>query len=234
MESTRLTKLLTIGGKPVTNIVSDSVQLDLFSTGRATFVVVCDFEPKGIVELHLGYQVNKLAPYFMGVIESKYQAAGRWFLTCRELIGALTLPAPLAIRFATMRDVLAKLSELGIELICPDADYTTKAVPCFYHQGDGISALRQLGKVYQIPDFIFQQRTDGKVYVGSWQDSGWSRSIINDFSEHPIKSTSSTKGELIVIPKLRPGLKLNGRYITETTLVGTKQVIRWSKTLFVA
>jgi len=234
MDSPRLTKLLTIGGAPVTNIVSDSVQLDLFSSGRASFVVVCDQEPKGIVELHLGYSTDNLAPYFMGVIESKYQSAGRWFLTCRELLGALSLPAPMAIRFATMRDVLAKLSELGIELICPDADYTNQPVPCFYHHGDGISALRQLGKMYQIPDYIFQQRTDGKIYVGSWQDSGWAKSEINEFSEHPIKPNSSTKGELVVVPKLRPGLKLNGRYITETTLVGNKQVIRWSKTLFVA
>ena len=38
-QSARLTKSLTIGGKAVANIVSDSVQLDLFSTGRATFVV---------------------------------------------------------------------------------------------------------------------------------------------------------------------------------------------------
>lgn len=234
MDSTRLTKLLTIGGIPVTNIVSDSVQLDLFSTGRASFIVVCDFEPTGIVELHLGYKVDNLEPYFMGVIESKYQSAGRWFLTCRELIGALSLPVPIAIRFATMRNVLTKISEIGIELTCPDVDYSDQVVPCFYHHGDGISALRQLANIFQIPDFIFQQRTDGTIYVGSWQDSGWSRSIINDFSEHPIKSTSSTKGELVVIPKLRPGLKLNGRYITETTLVGTKQVIRWSKTLFAA
>lgn len=234
MDSTRLTKVLTIGGLPVTNIVSDSVQLDLFSPGRASFVVVCEQEPQGIVELHLGYRIDNLAPYFMGVIESKYQSAGRWFLTCRELLGALSLPAPMAIRFATMRDVLTKLSELGIELICPDADYTNQPVPCFYHQGDGISALRQLAKIYQIPGFIFQQRTDGKIYVGSWHDSGWAKSMVNDFSEHPIKSSSSTKGELVVIPKIRPGLNLNGRYITETTLIGTKQVIRWSRTLFAA
>ncbi|QUM87334.1 hypothetical protein HWV03_12315 [Moritella sp. 36] len=57
--------------------------------------------------------------------------------------------------------------------------------------------------------------------------SGWAKSLITDFSEYPIKAISSSKGELIAIPKLRPGLKLNGRYLTEVTLTGNKQVIRW-------
>jgi|GEM_PF-225045 len=233
-DSARLTTVLIIGGEPVVNIINNSVQLDLFSPGRASFVVTCEHEPKGIVELHLGYRVDKLQPYFMGVIESKYQSSGRWYLTCRELLGALSLPANMAIRFATMKDVLDQLSLTGLQFIYPDAGYLNQPVPCFYHQGDGISVLRQLGKIYQVPDYIFQQRPDGKIYVGSWHDSGWAKSVITDFSEHPIKPISSSKGKLIAIPKLRPGLKLNGRYLTEVTLTGNKQVIRWSKTLYAA
>jgi len=234
MESARLIKVLTIAGTPVVNLVSVSVQLDLFSTGRASFTVITEQEPAGLVELHLGYQVDKLTPYFLGVIESKHQANGRWFLTCRELIGALSFPAPMAIRFATMLDVLNKLAELGLEFVYPDQAYLNTPVPAFYHHGDGISVLRQLGQVYQVPDYIFQQRPDGKVYAGSWHDSGWAGTEINDFSEHPLKVKTSTTGEVVAIPKLRPGLKLNGRYITETTLTGNTQVIRWSKTLSAA
>ena len=231
METTRLIKVLSIGGEQVKNIVNDVTSLDLFSTGRATFTIVHETEPKGLVELHCGYQVNKLTPYFLGVIESKHYANKQWFITCRELIGALSFPAPIAIRFATAKKVLDKLSEIGVSFTMPDADYINKKVPCFYHHGNGITALQQIGKVFNIKNFIFQQRPDGKIYVGSWDDSLWATSEINDFAEHPIKVSSSTKGEIIAIPKLRPGIKLNGRYITNVTLAGNKQVLTWSKTL---
>ncbi len=235
-ESARLTKVLLIGDEQVTSLVSDIVKLDLHSTGRATFVAVCEQEPNGLVELHLGYQIDQMTPYFLGVIESKHYSNGRWHLTCRELLGALSYPAPIAIRFATLKGVLTELEKLGLSFVYPTTfvdqkDYINTKVPCFYHAGDGISALRQLGKVFKIKDYIFQQRPDGKVYVGSWHDSGWAKSTINDFPEHPIKVSSTTSGELVAIPKLRPGIKLNGRYTTEVILSGNKQVISWSNTL---
>jgi len=229
--SARLTKVLTIGDNQVTNIVNDNVKLGLFSTGRAMFTVVTDSEPKGLVELHVGYNVEKLTPYFLGVIESKHYSDGRWFIICRELLGALSFPASIAIRFATAKMVLDKLSEIGISFVTPSAEYINQKVPCFYHNGTGITALQQLGKVFNIEDYIFQQRPDGQIYVGSWQDSGWAKSEINNFAEHPIKVKNATAGELIAIPKLRPGLKLNGRYITEVVLSGNKQLITWSSKL---
>ncbi|MCL1123293.1 hypothetical protein [Shewanella surugensis] len=233
-ESVKLTKVLTIGGQPVINIVSDHVQLDLFSTGRAIFVVCCESEPSGLVELHLGYQVSTLIPYFLGVIEKKHFSQGMWFLTCRELIGALSFPAPLAIRFATLKHVLSGLSLLGVEFVYPEAEYINNPVPCFHHSGDGVSALRSLGRIYQITDYIFQQRSDGKIYVGSWHDSGWANNPITDFSEHPIVTKTATTGRLLVIPKMRPGIKLNGRYITQVVLSKNTQEITWSKTLLSA
>ncbi|MEI8668887.1 hypothetical protein P4S65_11825 [Pseudoalteromonas sp. B131b] len=93
--STRLSDTLTIGGKPVTSIVTKSVQLDIASTGRAKFEIVTEEVPSGLVELHLGYTLDNMVPYFLGVIESKHQANGRWYLTCRELLGALSFTAPL-------------------------------------------------------------------------------------------------------------------------------------------
>lgn len=227
--STRLSNTLTIGGSAVTNIVSKTVQLDIASTGRAKFEVVTEQEPSGLVELHLGYTLDDMVPYFLGVIESKHQANGRWYLTCRELLGALSFPAPLAIRHPTIKKVLDELTKLGVEFVIPEnAEYLNHIAPAFYHSGTGIEALRQIGKVWGINDFIFQQRPDGKIFVGSWHDSRWSLAAINDFPEHTITAKSSTTGELIAIPKLRPGIKLNGRYITEVTLINDRMHIRWS------
>ena len=233
-QSARLTKNLTIGGKAVTNIVDDKVQLDLFSTGRATFVVVCEDEPKGLVELQIGYKVDTLTPYFLGAIEAKHFANGQWFLTCRELIGALSFPTPMALRFASASDVLKALESTGFKFVYGEHDYMQSKVPCFYHQGDGISALRQLGKVFNIPDYIFQQRPDGLIYVGSWHDSPWATTPVDNFAEHIINTKSTNTGEMMAVPQLRPGLKLNNRFIIETTLLGNKQKITWSKTLYAA
>lgn len=231
MSNNRLIKILSIGGVQVTNLVSDNTQLDLHSTGRASFVVVTEQEPQGLVELHIGYAIDTMQPYFLGVIEAKHQSNGRWFLTCRELIGALSFAHNFAIRHATFANVCDQLSSMGIEFIYPDSDYTKTPMPAFYHQGTGIEALRQCAQVFSIPNFIFQQRPDGKVYAGSWHDSRWPQTEITDFEEHPIKATNANTGSIIAIPKLRPGIKLNGRYITEVTLSSDRQVIRWSKTL---
>ena len=225
----RLSNSLKIGGQHVTNIVDKTVQLDIASTGRAKFEVVTEQEPSGLVELHLGYTLDNMIPYFLGVIESKHHANGRWYLTCRELLGALSFPAPVAVRHPTIKAVLDELTKLGVEFVTPEnAEYLNKITPAFYHSGTGIEALRQIGKAWGINDFIFQQRPDGKIFVGSWHDSRWPLSAINDFPVHTITAKSSTTGELIAIPKLRPGIKLNGRHITEVTLINDRMHIRWS------
>ncbi|MEL0642699.1 hypothetical protein V6260_19335, partial [Pseudoalteromonas aliena] len=68
---------------------------------------------------------------------------GRWFLTCRELVGALSIPHNFAISHATLANVCDALSKIGIEFIYPDTDYTHTPVTAFYHQGTAIEALRQ-------------------------------------------------------------------------------------------
>nr|WP_239033088.1 hypothetical protein [Pseudoalteromonas luteoviolacea] len=219
-----------IGGVAVTTVINKQVQLDLNSAGRARFEVVTEAEPIGLIELHLGYEVSNMTPYFLGVIESKHFANGRWYLTCRELLGALAYQNPFSLRHPTITQVLEALDE-HIEFVTPNADYMQIKVPMFCHAGTGIDALRQIGRVWQIPQFIFQQKPDGKVYVGSWQDSRWPIVSIDDFPEHSVKAMSSNTGELVAIPKLRPGLKLNGRYIQEVTLQNDRMQIRWSNRL---
>ncbi|OCQ23365.1 hypothetical protein A7985_05330 [Pseudoalteromonas luteoviolacea] len=226
----RLFDSLHIDGFPATTVINKQVQLDLNSAGRARFEVVTEVEPSGLIELHLGYEVSNMTPYFLGVIESKHFANGRWYLTCRELLGALVYPKPFSLRHPTISQVLDELDE-SIEFVTPEADYMQIKVPMFCHAGTGVEALRQIGRVWQIPQYIFQQRSDGKVYVGGWQDSRWARSTIEDFPEHSLKANSSTTGEVIAIPKLRPGLKLNGRYIQEVTLQNDRMQLQWSNRL---
>lgn len=228
----KLTKVLTVGGVPVKSLVQDTVQLDLYSPARAHFKFASEHEPSGLVELQLGYAVNEVVPYFLGVIESKHESNGHWFITCRELLGAFSsIQTPMAIRQATAEKVLKALEAYNLEFVYPNADYMQTVVPNFVHAGNGIAALKQIGKVFGIRDFVFTQRPDGKIYVGSWHDCGYAATPINNFTEHPIVVKGTNRGELIAIPTLRPGIKLNGRYIKEVTLQDSKMVIQWSSKL---
>lgn len=226
----KLQTLLTIGGEVVTP-AHHNVVLSLRSPGRAVFVVAEDTLPSGLVEFHIGYQ-DKLVPYFYGVIESKQQRAGRWFITCRELVGALSFALPIARRHPTLRDVCDEIERAGITIELPDADYASRKIPCFYHSDDGVNALRKLGSAFGITDYIFQQRTNGNVYVGSWHDSGWQaedKTITT--AEHIFKSSNASSATLFAVPYLRPGMKLNQRYVGQVELKETEQSILWSPQL---
>ena len=118
----KLKKLLTVAGVHV-KLVKETVQLDLFSTGRATFEIITDVEPVGIVELFIGYNIDELTPYFLGVIESKQESNGSWLLVCRELIGALSFNHHFALRFPKLTDVLTAITNNGLEFTVPEASY---------------------------------------------------------------------------------------------------------------
>ena len=100
----------------------------------------------------------------------------------------------------------------------------------FYHNGDGITALRQCGKVFAIPDYIFQQLTDGKIFVGSWQDSQWQKSPVS-ISEDLITKLTATTAKMLATPKLRPGLMLNNKIIHQITFSNTEMQILWFRKL---
>lgn len=224
-----LNKLLRVNNKPV-DLICDHVQLFLSSPGRALFEIATDDEPAGLIELHIGYKTDDLTPYFLGVIESKRKAGDKWYLTCRELVGALAYAAPVSIRFATLRAVLDEYEKLGITFVTPEIDYVTNHVACFYHDGCGISALRQLGSVFGIENFMFQQQANGQVYVGSWNHSNWSDSPVT-LPDHVFTYSNANSVELMAVPKLRPGLKLNGNFVTSVILNKSQMAIQWSHRL---
>lgn len=225
----KLSKALSINNEPV-NMVQDVVQLYLHSPGRATFEVITDEEPKGLVSLHIGYQAGNLQPYFLGVIDRKYQHGERWYLTCRELLGALSFEQPFSLRFPALTDVLDVMATTAGSFETPDKDYTKKPVPAFHHSGDGITALRQLGSVFDIPDYIFQQRTSGTFYVGSWHDSHWAQTPVT-LPAHLFTSSNAVNASFMAVPKCRPGLLLNNRYVLETILNDNTMTITWSHKL---
>lgn len=53
----------------------------------------------------------------------------------------------------------------------PDKPYSGVKTPFFYSLAAGYQAMDSLARVFNIPDFIWQQQGDGEVFVGSWADS---------------------------------------------------------------
>ncbi len=226
----KLHKLLTIGGNTMI-IAADNINLDLWAPGRAMFTVSQEKEPTGLVEYSIGYK-DHLVPYFVGVIESATQTAGAWHLTCRELLGTFaSISKPMALRHPTALDVLNELGPLSLTFLPAEAPYMEKKIPFFYHQGDALSALRQIGKAFDIPNFIVQQRADSRIYVGAWEHSGWQDKPIK-VPDHVFKSQNAASATVLALPQLRPGILLNNKYVSQVTFSGLEQKIVWSHLLY--
>ncbi|MGX5221223.1 hypothetical protein ACVTMO_21605 [Pseudomonas segetis] len=230
----KLHKVLTIGGKAYP-LVRDEVRLDLRSPGRASFTIKADVQVRGVVMLDIGYNESALQRHFIGHVERSTAANTlQQVLFCRELTSVLALPLPMNLRHVDLHEVLAEISaRTGLRFRIPDKPYAKVRTPFFYSLATGYQAMDSLARVFNIPDFIWQQQGDGEVFVGSWVDSFWgTRSPL----KLPVELFDSYQGNqsatVAALPGLRPGLTINqGERITSVTLASTQMDIRW-KTQF--
>lgn len=232
----KLHKVLTIAGKAYP-LVNDEVRLDLRSPGRASFTIKADAQVRGVVMLDMGYNESALQRHFIGHVERCTAAnTQQQVLFCRELTSVLALPLPMNLRHVDLREVLAEISaRTGLRFRVPDKPYAKVRTPFFYSLAAGYQAMDSLARVFNIPDFIWQQQGDGEVFVGSWADSFWgARAPL----QLPVELFDGYQGNqsatVAALPGLRPGATINqGERITSVTLAGTQLAIRW-KTQFAA
>jgi hypothetical protein len=227
----KLNRVLRVSGE-VIQIVSENIRLDLHSPGRAVFTVQSAEPLRGLVTFNIGYNDQALQDHFIGYVESCTAAgAGQQVLLCRELAAVLAQPTPLNLRHTDLRGVLDALQELtGLTFNCPDRPYSTTPAPYFYNLGNGYHALDSLAHVFAVPDLIWQQQSNGEMYVGSWADSFWSTrplplpaSIFDDYQ-------GNQTAQIPALPGVRPGATFNGGLrITTVTLAGNKMAIKWKK-----
>lgn len=226
----KLHKVLTIGGK-VYPLVRDEVRLDLRSPGRASFTIKADAQVRGVVMLDMGYNESALQRHFIGHVERSTAAnTQQQVLFCRELTSVLALPLPMNLRHVDLREVLAEISaRTGLRFRVPDKPYAKVRAPFFYSLATGYQAMDSLARVFNIPDFIWQQQGDGEVFVGSWDDSFWG---ARPALQLPVELFDSYQGNqsatVAALPGLRPGASINqGERITSVTLASTQMAIRW-------
>lgn len=228
----KLHKLLTLNGEPL-SLVSDDVRLFLFSPGTAAFNVNhASVITSGIVQFSAGYDATKLEPVFTGIVENCFPIDKKQqTLFCRELTKTVNRILPLALRNCTLKAVLAEISkETALKFVTPDKDYSNKPAPVFYSVGSGYHCMDVLARTFQIPKMIWQQQGDGKVFVGSWEDSFFAGKPVDVPVEMRSKSGLSNSATLAAVPKFRPGVVMaTGEVITSVHFSDVQMQIEWDK-----
>ena len=227
----KLHKELAINGVPYV-LVKNEVRLDAKSPGRATFTIQASAPVKGLVTLDIGYNGNTLQRHFIGYVERSTTASStQQVLFCRELAAILANPLPLNLRHVDLRAVLVEIGQhTGLRFRVPDRPYAGVKAPFFYSLAAGYQAMDSLARVFNIPDFIWQQQGDGEVFVGSWSDSFFG---VRSPLQLPVELFDDYQGNqsamIAALPGLRPGATINnGERITSVALIDNQMAIRWT------
>ena len=150
---------------------------------------------------------------------------------CRELAAILTNPLPLNLRHVDLRAVLVEISQhTGLLFRVPEQPYASVKAPFFYSLAAGYQAMDSLARVFNIPDFIWQQQGDGEVFVGSWAGSFFG---VRSPLQLPVELFDDYQGNqsamIAALLGLRPGATINhGERITSVALIDNQMDIRWT------
>lgn len=223
---------LTVAGQPY-RLINHTLQLELFSPGRGQLIVEAEQPLTGLVKMAIGYSPQPVT-FFIGYVETSTTLDDKQQrLLVRELDAVLNQRLPQALRHHTLKEVLAAISgQTDLQFVVPpDADYANQPIPFYYHAGGGYYALDCLGAAFDIPQFIWQQQGDGRIYVGSWQHSDWPGRQL-DIPARLLTNHTSYSGQLPMVPRLRPGAPatINGQQqvITGVTLTENMMTIDWT------
>ena len=222
----RLYKTLTIGGEAY-QLASESITLDIARPGRAIFQVVqpegATGMPSGMVDFSLGWNVaGRQSRFITCDIERAEPLNNREYrLFCNEISARLDTVLPVALRHPNLKQVLQAYSaKTGLNFILPERGYATVQVPAFYGVGTGFQALANIGPVFGIDDYVWLTQGDGKIFVGSWQDSRWPDRGI-EIPREFYKSVSFIGNRSIAaIPGLRPGALVDGQRVVRVEFAG--------------
>ena len=212
-------------------IINCNIVLELNACGRGFITVPANsnsYIDKTLI-INLGYS-NELQRFFTGYVESEQAAAKNTKkLFIRELIGCYKQRIDCSFQHPTLKTVTEYLtSKNGLQFDLPAADYVNAKIPHFKHAGTGYHLLQEIGRAFNIPEYTFFQTPTGKIYCGSYNDSYFNDKNI-ELGDNLNKITSSTAGSNIVeiplVPKLRPGVKINGKKVSIVNLIDDNMTI---------
>ena len=218
----KLFKRFTVDGTEYP-IVKEDIRLDIDRPGLAIIEVLAEAELAGTVEYAMGWNhSNGLTVYFTGEIKTSTTVdAKRQKLLCLELSARIDNSAPVSLRHPTLKDVLEKYAGLtGLSFIVPDKGYASEKVPAFYGFGSAFHAMHSIGDVFHIPDYVWLTQGDGRVFVGSWEDSRWKGRELSVPQEMFKQVSADGDIMMTVAPGIRPGCVVNEKRVIRVNFSG--------------
>lgn len=218
----KLFKRFTVEGQEYP-IVKEDIRLDIDRPGLAIIQVLADAELSGQVEYSMGWNYgDTLTVYFSGEIKTSTTVdAKQQKLLCLELSARIDNTAPISLRHPTLKEVLAKYAELTeLSFILPDKSYAQEKVPAFYGFGSAFHAMHSIGQIFHIPDYVWLTQGDGRIFVGSWEDSRWKGREIAVPQEMFKRVSADNEIMMTVAPGVRPGCVVNGKRVMRVNFSG--------------
>ncbi|MGF1696541.1 hypothetical protein L4C54_12775 [Vibrio lamellibrachiae] len=229
----KLNKRLFVAGQE-TKLADNKVSLHHSLGSSAHFTYQSDTAPEQFddVRFDIGYEENTQL-WFEGYVEKVYPSAnGSHKILVKEHSCILSKRWPVAVEHATMREVIAVLSDLvGLTFNLPsdlpaNANYTDKRIPNFTSQGTGYQCLKQIGKAFNIPDFIWFQNTDQSIYIGAFEHSRFHNKNVQ-IPEHLTTKQVGNTISFAPFPVLRPAAIVNGKRVKRLDLIGDEMSATW-------
>ncbi len=87
--------------------------------------------------------------------------------------------------------------------------------------------MDELDQAFSIDDLFWQQQGNGQIYVGSWKDSFWANKSVPIPNELMTNHTASKSVKIPAIPKLKPGVMVNGIRLVGVEFEGTEAKLTW-------
>lgn len=178
------------------------------------------------VELGWGDMIDRV---FLGFVERVQPAEAGWsIIFCRELSASLAFNLSVMLRHPTLRQVISEISQqTGLEFVIPEKVYADTAIPAFYCDSSGYAMLDNIGSTFKVPDFIWQQQGNGKIYIGSYQDSFWFDKPITIPTNIMTNQQAGKSVNMPAAPMIRPNVTANNERITAVEFKGTNMTITW-------
>ncbi|CNI55174.1 phage-like protein [Yersinia rohdei] len=183
-----------------------------------------------LVRLDLGNNAS-IYRWLTGFVERSAPAEnGAQRLFVRELVGVFERSWPCSLQHPTLRDVTDTLGQsTAMRFVLPDnASYTDTPIPHFQHNGDGYQLLANLGRAFNIPDYVWYQLPDGTVYIGGYDDSRFAQTPVDIPREFAQGGGGGNSITLPLIPAIRPGVIVNGRRITKVDVTDENMTLTWT------
>ncbi|HEJ9540018.1 TPA: hypothetical protein SMN08_000735 [Proteus mirabilis] len=212
-----------------THLVDVKMVLELSQCGRGFITAKTDTDYTGkLVRLDIGY-TDLLLRYFTGYVErSQPSQNGFQKLFVRELVGVFDRMWPCSFQHPTLKQITDYLKEhSGLHFVLPNAEYVNTPIPHYTHNGTGYQLLNSLGKVFNIPDYVWYQTPDGDVFVGSWNDSFWKDKEIEIDNQFSSEQRAGNQMTIPMVQSLRPGVKVNNKRLERVALDNDNMTLTW-------